>query len=242
MFLIVSGQLKALQDEANHPRNVHRWIILQETNPRHWALISMKLGLTESIDIRQKQFDELQEIKNKMKKSEFDFRDSYGGAFKEELDAINKVLQEKNAQLKEMEMILKLQKSEVEDREKLVRNAKREIRELRLDKSSERQRSNERKLAVGEMEGQPIRPPKFPAGKRAPGRFVGGGFGIGKVDGMEKGGCEIPRLELAEIEMREMKRRPHTSRTQAVVLPGASKKGNNQNWAARPKSTRVKRE
>jgi hypothetical protein len=247
MLLLAGGQFCPLQDEADHPRNVHRWVIIQGTDPAHWELISMRLVLLDLIDDRQQRFDALQRVKKALKHTaetmELGLRESYGGFFKNELNATNRVLQEKTAQLVEMEARLKQQKPMVLSRERQVRNAQSDAREWRLEKSDDRQRWNEIRLAVGESGDQPIRPPKFPATKRAPGRFVGGGFGVGKVDVVTKAeAVEVPRLDLAEIELQRIKMRPHTSSGKAVVLPGTSKRGNNQNWSARPRSHRVQRE
>jgi hypothetical protein len=245
MLLYATGQFHALQNEAANPRNVHRWAVLQGSDPAHWELISMRIALAEEVHLRRKRLDAVEAIKTELQKvvdnMALRLRKSYGGRIYEEVDAASRILREKSAQLIAMEETLRRQKPTLESRQSQVQSARSEAREERLETSSARQQYNEIQLAAGDPGGeQPIRAPCVPVAPR--GRFIGGGFSVGKVDPVGKGNpVDEPKPNRMEIEFEKL-RRPHTSRSKAVFRPGMWKRMGNENGAARPKSYRVQRE
>jgi hypothetical protein len=148
------------------------------------------------------------------------------------------MLSEKTKQLSEMESRFHNRRPKVDVQHRQLRSVRSLIREKNLEDSEDRRKSIELRQAAEEPDVQ-IRPPKHPPSQRAPGRFIGGGFNVGKIEDVRE---DIPALNLGGTEMKPLRPRPGTSRTKAVFAPSSAKRAPNQDRAVRPASTRVRRD
>jgi chromosome segregation ATPase len=235
-------QACVLEDDAKVPRNIHRWTLLKSGCPDYYELISMRQTLLEVINDRRDRLGKLRRAKSeleiKMEKMSVRLHAACGYVFQTELAQVSQMLSEKTRQLSAMESRFHNRKPTVDVQHGQLRSVQSLVRKKNLEDSEDRQKSIELRQAVEEPDVQ-IRPPKHPPSQRAPGRFIGGGFNVGKVENIRE---DVPALNLVGVEMKPLRARPGTSRTKAVFAPTSARRGPNQNRVARPASTRVYRE
>lgn len=248
-LLICRGQAKAMEDELETGRNVHRWRLIEATNPELWELICMRLSLINMIDHRTakgaKFKRSLKEIQEKLSKLDRQLQVSYGGKFEDEFKTVTMLLKQKNRQLKQMENQLKEEYiPAVDEQRRQVRSVRTIIRETKVENDDGRRKVNELRRAVTPPEPErqfQVRPPKFSSRRRAPGRFLGGGFGVGRAEVAN----EVPSLNLAVLDENEFRQRPKTARPHAgVFVPSTARRAraNQKDWSARCKSSRICRD
>jgi chromosome segregation ATPase len=244
-MLVTQTNITVLEGEAEVPRHVHRWDMLCETNPDLWHMISMKLALIATIADQSSRSDRLSASRTALKNQIADMRKRIhkvpASGFSGQFSQVAEELREKSKQLREMEVIIMSTKPTVDDEHRQVKSVRSLIRAKRLENDDDKQKANQsRKPPDGDPTSDrlQIRPPKLSASSRAPGRFVGGGFQVGDFHPPP----EVPPLNLAAIEVKKTKPRPKTSRTNAVLVPGAARKQFISNWASRPNSQRIRRD
>jgi hypothetical protein len=202
----------------------------------------MRQTLLEVINDRRNRLGKLRRAKSeleiKMEKMSVRLHAACGYVFQTELAQVSQMLSEKTRQLSAMESRFHNRKPTVDVQHGQLRSVQSLVRKKNLEDSEDRQKSIELRQAVEEPDVQ-IRPPKHPPSQRAPGRFIGGGFNVGKVENIRE---DVPALNLVGVEMKPLRARPGTSRTKAVFAPTSARRGPNQNRASRPASTRVYRE
>ena len=170
---------------------------------------------------------------------------SYGGRFEDEFKTVTMLLRQKNRQLKQMEKQLTGEYiPAVDEQRRQVRSVRTIIRETKVENDDERRRVNELRRAVTPPEPEvqfPVRPPKYSSRRRAPGRFLGGGVGVGHAQIAN----DVPSLNLAVLDENEIRQRPKTSRANAgVCRPSTARRAraNQKDWSARCKSSRIYRD
>ena len=247
-LLITRAQGKAMEDELETGRNVHRWRLIQSTNPELWQLITMRLTLIDMIADRTRKGakfkNSLKELQEKIGKMDHQLQVSYGGRFEDEFKTVTMLLRQKNRQLKQMEQQLTGEYiPAVDEQRRQVRSVRTIIRETKVENDDERRRVNELRRAVTPPEPEvqfQVRPPKYSSRRRAPGRFLGGGFGVGHAQIAN----DVPSLNLAVLDENEIRQRPKTSRANAGLFrPSTARRVRaNQKDTLRCNSSRIYRD
>lgn len=179
------SQGKALEDEAENPRNIHRWTLLEAVNPEQYNLLMMKEDLLDSIWSRLNQFtrlrDKAEEMKEKNEKVNKKLKICYAGSFEEDMLSAKEALKRKSIQLSnltrkvdEKKPLMKNEREKCHSVRTLIRERKREELELKRKESELLNSSTDQLFEV--------RPPTASFDSKArptTGRFIGGGFGVG---------------------------------------------------------------
>ncbi|OHT13203.1 coiled-coil domain containing 147 [Tritrichomonas foetus] len=227
------GQIKAMEDELETPRNVHRWHLLKSTNPIHYDLVILRMQLinniTEHIALSKRLKSRTFVLKEQLDKENRKLKNSYGGRYDEEYQTLSVILKEKTKKLKTMEETRISRKDQVEDEIDQVKSVRCMIRAKRRKTVEQQKKINE---LVQISEPEKIHPPKFNYTKRAPGRFMGGGFEVGRV---------VNEL-IPPVEVKKTRKKSVSERLNALLVPTASsaakKVTRNQNWAPSKNSSR----
>lgn len=240
LILQSQGQIKAMEDELEMPRNVHRWHLLQSTHPVQYQYVLMRLSLlddiTKQISVYEKVVNRKRNLEEKVIKLRKNLKTCYGSNYDTEYDTLNSILKQKTRQLKEMEEQAKENRPQIEEEREQVKSVRSMIRESKQF-TVKRNQANE-KVDF-------IREPKYVPTKRAPCRYMGGGFEVGMVvDDLihhpkPPSELEAPRsarrhrnrkkssnenflFEIPEIRMNTTRKKTYQERMNAVVVPTTS--------------------
>jgi chromosome segregation ATPase len=236
--------LAALQTEAEVPRNVHPWTMMQDTNPALWDLLSMKISLVNAIGDRLFRADRLAAsratIGNRIEGMKDRIHKIPCTGFSDQIAIATEALRERTRLIREVEHALQCAKPKAEGERRHVRSIRSLIQDKRVENDDGKAIVDKLRQMVSEKEPQSeklqVRPPASNPANRAPGRFVGGGFLVGDLH------PPIPALDLGAVEVKKTKQRPKTSRNQAVLVPGSGRRPVFAHWGNRPNSSRVVRD
>lgn len=175
---------KALEDEMEHHVNVHRWQLIDATNPELANLLHLKEALVQQLTLKISQYDrvsnQVKEIKDKSVQNTKKLHSVFNCNFDDEFNTLNKLLQQKTQQLNELEMIVHKKKPVVEGQKLQVSTVRTKIREYKYEIGESKQQINGLRLQTAGGDSK-VRSPTYTPTERAPGRFVGGGFGAGSI-------------------------------------------------------------
>ena len=231
------GQIRVMEDELETPRNVHRWHLLQSTNPYHYQLVTMRIGLVNSLTeqiAHSQRFkrrlenlrEELEKLTRKLKFNKYD-----GESYDEEYQILSNVLREKSIQLKNMDDSRRITTDQANDESDIVFSVRCRLRAKRMKTIAKQKKINELMQQLDQDSGKvKVRPPKYKSSKRPPGRYLGGGFEVGRV---------VTEVR-PPVEVKSSRKKTSTERLNAVLIPGPSTKktGQNQNWGPIKNSSR----
>lgn len=249
------GKIKAMEEEFEAPRNVHRWHLLKSSDPVQYEYVMMRIHLlndiTNSIAMAQKVKLVENALREKLIHIRKLFKSSYGGNYDDEFNTLNLILKEKKKQLKTMEDQLQVKRPQVEHEKSNIDDIRSMLRDSKIDISEKQKKINQKKQEqmIQEIERPEfVRPPKYEPTKRAPGRFMGGGFEVGKVvndlsfapkppQTSKESSSSRPRkkrhanlsekennflFDIPEIRLKKTKKKTALERMNAVLVPSSS--------------------
>ena len=171
--LLLKGRTKALEDEMETPINVHRWRLLEGTNPEHLSLIKMTQSLRDTLMVKIATIQRLRDSLNKAKEESEKIIAKANKATKaEEEDKINyytEVLQQKNEQLRVVRESLLERSSILGEGRESVSNVRSQLRDVKMDYFKVKQETNQIR-SLSQMQN-----PVSVARESKP-KFIGGGF------------------------------------------------------------------
>lgn len=214
---------KALEDEAENPRNVHRWTLLEATNPEQYQLLMLREDLLQSIWEKLNKFErvrnkkeDIQEDFNKLNKK---LQGGYAGSYHEDLRSTKEALKRKSVQLMNLTKKVDEKKPEMLTERDKCKSVRSLIRERRIEESEQKYKETERKMSTLENNFYEIRSPTVSSEERAPGRFIGGGFGVGAAQMT----TVIPKLDFGRARSGRNQFSLYSNRT-PVMLPQSARR------------------
>ena len=179
----VMGHSKALEEEIERPRNVHRWRFLESTNPESAQLIRMNIALRDRLMVLMSRLDGLLVTKKKLaekaKVEEKHLQNSYGGRYDEEYSYYTELLKEKKRMLSQMQQQATIQNGNVSITREQLNNVRAMVREEKTElyESKKMVEQIRAKTSYGRQRNQI----KRPAPQNHETKFVGGGFAVGGI-------------------------------------------------------------
>lgn len=244
------GKIKAMEEELENPRNVHRWHLLESSDPVQYQYVMMRIQLlndiANSITVSQKVKLIENALREKLVHMRKIFKNSYGANYDDEFNTLTLMLKEKKKQLKSMEDQLQEKRPQVEHEKNNINDIRSMIRDSKIE-ASERQKKINQKVQEQFLQDvekpEFVRPPKFAPTKRAPGRYMGGGFEVGRVVNDLNFAPKPPQLSkenssarsrkrrnvdkdsifnISELTVKKTKKKTALERMNAVLVPSAS--------------------
>ena len=177
------GKCKALEEELEKPLNVHRWRLLDGTNPEMAQMIKMQAGLRDRLMRQMNRLQKLKLVRNavdqKLAVQERHLRNAYGNNYQEEFRQLVSILKDKKKILAQMEGQASTQRVVLSERRDNLMNVRTMVREEKSELYDTQKRvvRIRAKTATGTRPtGRQIRP-TTPCPSDT--KFVGGGFAVG---------------------------------------------------------------
>lgn len=179
------SQGRALEDEAENPRNIHRWTLLEAVNPEQFSMIMLKEDLLQSIWTRLNQFSRLrnkaEEFKEKNEKVNKKLTITYAGSYEEDMRSAKEALKRKSLQLSNLTKKVDEKKPLMMNEREKCHSVRTQIREKKAEEFELKRKEAE--LLNSSMDNVfEVRPPTVSSSERSrpsTARFIGGGFGVG---------------------------------------------------------------
>ena len=177
------GKCKALEEELEKPLHVHRWRLLDGTNPEMAQMLKMQSTLRDRV---MRQMNRLQRLKierntveQKLAIQEKHLQNAYGNNYQEEYNQLVSILKDKKKILAQMEGQASTQRMVLSERRDNLMNVRTMVREEKTELYDTQKRvvKIRAKTATGTRpQGRQIRP-TTPLKNET--KFVGGGFAVG---------------------------------------------------------------
>lgn len=186
-LLCEQGKAKALETELENPFNIHRWTIIEGTDPELANLLRMNVSLRDRLMVIISQLQRLNQSKKELEEKyvvqEKHLMKSYGGDYEQERAFLISLLKKMDYQLKEMREQASYQQNEVNDSKENVFTVRTMVREektelLNTKKKVEKVRG---KTACGTRSRKPLQPSVYQPSMNKEVKFVGGGFAVGTI-------------------------------------------------------------
>jgi hypothetical protein len=216
MYFKASAQLTVLSQEAEHPMNVHRWTMLETSNPKLYVLIQLRNSLLNETHTRGIVLKRLQNKLSIIKNDMFEFERAVANQTPRHTARASDMVETLNRRTRDM----KLLEQQTEATEALIAQ-QRQVDEMREMVHLRKVETSENHHIIAELRAA-IQMPSAPPVRRAPGRFkMGGGFTVGDAPVI----ADLPKLDLT----RSASDRGRLGKPISITVPHSSK-------PARPKT------
>lgn len=179
------GKERALEEEMQKPMNVHRWRLLDSTNPELAQLIRMNTTLRDRLMTLIYRLDNLnrkkKEVAEKAAREEKHLQNAYGGHLEEEKAFLLDLLRQKNRLLKQMRQQADEQGTTVMGTRDQLMNVRTMVREEKSELYGQKKKVERMRAQTAYGTRPKARQVATPITPRAETRFVGGGFAVGAV-------------------------------------------------------------
>lgn len=180
-LLQAQGKSRALEEEIEKPMNVHRWRILDATNPEQSQLIRMNMALRDKLMILISKLEQLMRSKKALQDrnaiEERHLQNSYGGQYDSEYAYYNEILKEKIRMLQKMQEQAAKQGNYVQTTRDQLMTVRTMIREEKTELYGTKKQIRAKSSYGTTRNNSAIKktPPRTDV------KFIGGGFAVGGI-------------------------------------------------------------
>lgn len=205
------GKCKALEEELEKPMSIHRWRILDGTNPEMVQLVKMNIDLRDKLMNEMSRLDRLkvvcEKVRERASRQEKHLKYTINGDYMEEFNFLTEVLHDKNRQLHSMQQQLRIQQDIVGDSKEQVNTVRTMVREEKTEFYGTKKKLIQMRARTAQgKRPRIINAPAQPIPRKTETRFVGGGFAVGIVPGRDMLNAgnqlnyETPKVNTSRIE------------------------------------------
>lgn len=182
-LILEQGKSKAMAEELERPMNVHRWRILDGTNPELAQLIKMNHDVRDKLMMKINQLSRLKDMKMRIKEKadvqEMHLKNAAEtDRYYDEFQFLTEILQQKNEQLRQMENQLMSQKGVVGDQREQLQTVRTMVREEKASFYNEKKRVVKMRAKTAAGKRPTPLPTVRPVSARKVTQFIGGGFAV----------------------------------------------------------------
>ncbi|EAY14151.1 hypothetical protein TVAG_351990 [Trichomonas vaginalis G3] len=182
-LILEQGKSRALSEELERPINIHRWRILNGTNPELAQLIRMNHDVRDKLMMKINQLSRLRDTKSRLK-DRADVLETHlknaaeSERYYDEFQFLTEVLQQKTEQLRSMEEQLNSQRNVVGDQKEQLTTVRTMVREEKSSYYNQKKKVVKMRAKTAAGKRPTPLPQVRPVSARKVTQFVGGGFAV----------------------------------------------------------------